>query len=106
MYMASSWVSPVFFAASECEFSCCNLHFLYLASITVVMILRVYAMWNQSRTILYVLLFIYVPQIIFAAVLAGLNENGISGEFWAIIKSVYVILSKWPYISLHPFLQL
>ena len=28
------------------------------------MILRVYAMWNQSKMILYILLFIYVPQII------------------------------------------
>ena len=28
------------------------------------MILQVYAMWNQSKMILYILLFIYVPQII------------------------------------------
>jgi hypothetical protein len=26
------------------------------------MILRVYAMWNKSKRILYILLFIYVPQ--------------------------------------------
>ncbi|KAH0831388.1 hypothetical protein J3R83DRAFT_14052 [Lanmaoa asiatica] len=34
-----------------------------MISITVVMILRVYAMWNRSKKILYGLLFIYAPQV-------------------------------------------
>lgn len=50
--------------------------------ITVVMILRVYAMWNQSKIILGVLLFICVPQNIYAIVMAGLYGLS-SGEFLA-----------------------
>jgi hypothetical protein len=38
--------------------------FLFLAAADFVMILRVYAMWNRSKTILGVLLFIYVPQVL------------------------------------------
>ena len=36
------------------------------------MILRVYAMWNQSKGILYTLLFIYVPQVILSFVFSGI----------------------------------
>jgi len=39
------------------------------------MILRVYAMWNQSKQILWVLLFIYVPQVILALVMNGIFYN-------------------------------
>ena len=39
------------------------------------MILRVYAMWNQSRGILYFLLFIYVPQVIISFVFQGVYVN-------------------------------
>jgi len=39
------------------------------------MILRVYAMWNRSRTILFILLFIYVPQTIVAVGLDGVYNN-------------------------------
>ena len=37
---------------------------LFNYTITVVMILRVYAMWNRSKRVLYGLLFIFVPQVI------------------------------------------
>lgn len=43
--------------------------------ITVVMILRVYAMWNRSNRILSVLLFIYVPQVIISFIFAGIYYN-------------------------------
>lgn len=39
------------------------------------MILRVYAMWNRSRTILYVLLFIFVLQIVTTVVFVGIYNN-------------------------------
>jgi hypothetical protein len=39
------------------------------------MILRVYSMWNQSKRILYVLLFIYVPQVIISFVIQGIYTN-------------------------------
>ncbi|KAF8126711.1 hypothetical protein EV363DRAFT_560283 [Boletus edulis] len=39
------------------------------------MILRVYAMWNRSRTILYILLFIYVLQTIVVVILNGIYDN-------------------------------
>ena len=43
--------------------------------IIVVMILRVYAMWNRSKRILYLLLLIYVPQVIVSVVFAGLYNT-------------------------------
>ena len=40
------------------------------------MILRVYAMWNQSKSILWILLlFIYMPQTIVTLVIAGIYDN-------------------------------
>ena len=53
--------------------------------ITVVMVLRVYAMWNRSKRTLWVLLSIFVPEVIASFVLTGLYNNpdssiGISGE--------------------------
>jgi hypothetical protein len=39
------------------------------------MILRVYAMWNLSKRILYILIFIYVPQIIGSFVFQGIYNN-------------------------------
>ena len=39
------------------------------------MILRVYAMWNQSKRIFYFLLFIYVPQVIISFVFQGVYVN-------------------------------
>ena len=43
--------------------------------IIVIMILRVYAMWNRSKKILYLLLFIYVPQVIISVVFAGVYNT-------------------------------
>ena len=39
------------------------------------MILRVYAMWNQSKRILYILLFIYVSQVIVSFIFQGVYNN-------------------------------
>ena len=39
------------------------------------MILRVYAMWDQSKSIIWILLLIYVPQMIVTLVVAGVYEN-------------------------------
>ncbi|KAI9456173.1 hypothetical protein HD554DRAFT_2145903 [Boletus coccyginus] len=39
------------------------------------MILRVYAMWNQSKLILCTLLFIYMPQVIISLVIVGIYDN-------------------------------
>jgi hypothetical protein len=63
------------------------------------MILRVYAMWNQSKRILYILLSIYVPQVILALVSGGIYSNPntyLSGISPAKLKS-----HMWP--LLHPF---
>ena len=48
---------------------------LRVDSITVVMVLRVYAMWDRSRTVLGILLFIYMAQIIISCVWAGIDVN-------------------------------
>ena len=37
--------------------------------------LRVYAMWNRSKRILYLLLFIYVPQVIALVIYAGVFDT-------------------------------
>ena len=39
------------------------------------MILRVYAMWKQSKQILYTLLFIYVAQVIVSFIFTGIYNN-------------------------------
>ena len=46
-----------------------------MISIKVMMILRVYAMWNQSKQILYTLLFILVTQVIVSSIFAGIYDN-------------------------------
>ena len=43
-----------------------------LISITVVMTLRVYAMWRRSRTILIILLLIYIPGVAMTFVTLGI----------------------------------
>ncbi|KAI9574382.1 hypothetical protein HD554DRAFT_2165880 [Boletus coccyginus] len=50
-------------------------YMLFLAAADLVMILRVYAMWNRSRIILYILLFFYVPQVVVSAVWEGIYNN-------------------------------
>ena len=39
------------------------------------MILRVYAMWSQSKKILYVLLFLYVAQNVLSIIYSGIYNN-------------------------------
>ena len=39
------------------------------------MLLRVYTMWNRSRTILYVLLFVYALQVIDSVVLPAIYNS-------------------------------
>ncbi|KAI9462730.1 hypothetical protein HD554DRAFT_2175860 [Boletus coccyginus] len=56
--VASSWAFSIFLSAAD-----------------LVMILRVYAMWNQSKCILWVLVFIYVPQVILSLVVLGIYYN-------------------------------
>jgi hypothetical protein len=51
IYLVLVWVSFIFFAAAD-----------------LVMILRVYAMWNQSKRVFYILLFMYVAQVILSFV--------------------------------------
>ncbi|KAF8416684.1 hypothetical protein L210DRAFT_2520132 [Boletus edulis BED1] len=48
---------------------------VFLFAADVVMILRVYAMWNQSRTILWILVFIYVVQVITSVAVDGFYQN-------------------------------
>ncbi|KAF8427616.1 hypothetical protein L210DRAFT_3135880 [Boletus edulis BED1] len=47
----------------------------FLSAADLVMILRVYAMWNRSKPILCILLFIYVLQTIVAVVLDGVIND-------------------------------
>ncbi|KAN0097473.1 hypothetical protein V8E55_001919 [Tylopilus felleus] len=58
LFLVAIWEAPIFFAAAD-----------------LMMILRVYAMWNQSKKILYFLLFIYVPQVITSFVMTGIFNN-------------------------------
>ncbi|KAF8452878.1 hypothetical protein L210DRAFT_2061691 [Boletus edulis BED1] len=56
--LSTYWTSIVFFSAAD-----------------LVMILRVYAIWGRSKTILCILLFIYVLTGITAIVLVGIYDN-------------------------------
>ncbi|KAF8547884.1 hypothetical protein OG21DRAFT_837284 [Imleria badia] len=48
---------------------------IFLNAADLVMILCVYAMWNRSKSILYILLFIYVPQVIVSFIYTGAVDN-------------------------------
>ena len=63
------------------------------------MILRVHAMWNRSKTIFAILLFIYVLQIIVSIVWEGISEGTLSGMFLT-LNTVLAIL-----FSFRAFLQ-
>ncbi|KAI9462223.1 hypothetical protein HD554DRAFT_2175981 [Boletus coccyginus] len=64
-----SWVSAMFVLVRYVGLS-------WVIAADAVMIVRVYAIWNRSKRILYLLLFIYVPQVIIAIVLtAVLNTS-------------------------------
>lgn len=55
------------------------------------MILRVYAMWNRSRIILCVLLFLFIAQTITGFIYAGIYIN--SDTYFSGISSVRLVLS-------------
>ena len=74
----NQWAFVIFLSAADGELLRPFLSPLPLTviSIIAVMIVRMYAMWNQSKRILSLLLFIYVPQVIIAIVLtAVLNTS-------------------------------
>jgi len=48
---------------------------IFLATADLLMILRIYAMWNQTKWIFYSLLFIYVPQAIVSFVFTGVYND-------------------------------
>jgi len=58
IYLVAAWDAEIFLAVAD-----------------LVMILRVYAMWNQSKQILYFLLFIYVPQVMVSFIVTGIYYN-------------------------------
>lgn len=88
-----SWLLPIV----SCHPPYLTFHLLIY--ITVVMILRVHAMWNRSKTILAILLFIYVLQIIVSIVWEGISEGTLSGMFLT-LNTVLAIL-----FSFRAFLQ-
>ena len=66
----------IFLSAADCELLSRPFPSpLILILITAVMIVRVYAMWNRSKWILYLLLFVYVPQVIIAIVLTAVYNT-------------------------------
>ena len=72
------------------------------------MILRVYAMWNQSKRILYILLSICVPQAIATFVAHGIYVNPntyLSGMSPAKLQARLEPHSMWPHGFYHLFLQ-
>ncbi|KAG8219134.1 hypothetical protein J3R82DRAFT_4915, partial [Butyriboletus roseoflavus] len=76
MSVVASWEFAIFYNAADCESRHSSKSFPpTMISITVVMILRVYAMWNRSKAILLVLLLIYVPQVISTLVYIGIYYN-------------------------------
>ncbi|KAF8547005.1 hypothetical protein OG21DRAFT_1527454 [Imleria badia] len=48
---------------------------IFHAVADLVMILRVYAMWNESKRILYILLVLYVPQVMVSFIFTGIFDN-------------------------------
>ena len=57
------------------------------------MILQVYAMWNQSKKVLYILLFVYVPQIIAPLVVVGIYNTYLPGMSQARLQLNWNLIS-------------
>ncbi|KAF8452918.1 hypothetical protein L210DRAFT_2064774 [Boletus edulis BED1] len=55
--------------------SCYWAFFVFLSTADVLMILRVYAMWNRSKTILRVLLLVFIIQTLISGILEGIYLN-------------------------------
>ena len=68
------------------------------------MIMRVYAMWNQSKRILYILLFIYVPQVFISFIYQGIYKN--SNTYLSGMSQAKLDSHTYPLVSYHLSLQL
>jgi len=76
MLVVGDWGYMLFLAAADRELQYSLAYFPSAPThITVVMILRVYAMWDRSRIIFGILLFFYVPQVVVSAVWEGIYNN-------------------------------
>ena len=73
-FLLSQWIGTVYFLAVDRE-SPPRAIYSVLNSVIVMMLLRVYAMWNRSKIILGVLLLIYIPLNIISFVFAGVFNN-------------------------------
>lgn len=76
MFLMSSWTFAVFLFAADRELPRpliipCSI----LIWVTVVMILRVYAMWFQSTTVLCILLFVYALQVVTSTVFIAIYND-------------------------------
>lgn len=81
-FQALLWGFLVFIAAVDCELSLASDLFPFvLLLVTVVMVLRVYAMWYQSKIILGVLLGVYIPRVILGCVFAGIYST--PGDYYS-----------------------
>ena len=101
------WLSPVFIAAADCKLLYSLISFpltMFFQLHTVVMILRVYAMWNQSKRILYILLFIYVPQVFISFIYQGIYKN--SNTYLSGMSQAKLDSHTYPLVSYHLSLQL
>lgn len=81
--LMTAWTFLIFNSAADCELLFFSFLFPSDHAFAVVMILRVYAMWSQSKWILCFLLFLYVPQVIGFIVFLGIYNNPnthLSGE--------------------------
>ena len=91
----------IFLSTADCKSLLCLFQLpLTVILITVVMILRVYAMWNRSKWILCLLLFIYIPQVIVTILFAVVYDTS------TYLSGMSGIISMRPsnltQISLHP----
>ena len=76
MFLTSLWTFAVFLFAADRQLLfplviLCSI----LIWVTVVMILRVYAIWNQCITILYILLFVYALQVVTTIVFIAIYND-------------------------------
>ena len=71
-----AWTFQIFLNTADRELLFCMFPLSpTVIPIIVIMILRVYAMWNRSKNVLYLLLFIYVPQVTISIVFAGVYNT-------------------------------
>ena len=73
-FLVLQWTLTLYFLAVDRESPPCSISSV-LNAVIVMMILRVYAMWNRSKIILGVLLLIFIPLNILIFVLTGVLNN-------------------------------